>query len=166
MLNHIDIMGRLARDPELRYTQNQTPVVSFTLAVDRDFSGKDGGQKETDWIDCVAWRHTAEFVSKYFHKGSMAVASGRLQLRDWTDQNNNKRRSAEVVVDNIYFGESKRESERGSYGQQSYGNPQGYVSTPDYGGTGYGRNYQPPAQPQYQQQTFTEMDDDDGEIPF
>ena len=108
MLNHITIMGRLTRDPEIRYTQSQTPVTSFTLAVDRDFGGRDGGEKQTDFIDCVAWKQTAEFVSKYFTKGSMAVVSGRLQLRDWEDQNGNKRRNAEVVVDSIYFGESKR----------------------------------------------------------
>ena len=108
MLNRITIMGRLTRDPEIRYTQSQTPVTSFTLAVDRDFGGRDGGEKQTDFIDCVAWRQTAEFVSKYFTKGSMAVVSGRLQLRDWEDQNGNKRRNAEVVVDSIYFGESKR----------------------------------------------------------
>ena len=108
MLNRITIMGRLTRDPEIRYTQSQTPVTSFTLAVDRDFGGRDGGEKQTDFIDCVAWRQTAEFVCNYFHKGSMAVASGRLQLRDWEDQNGNKRRNAEVVVDSIYFGESKR----------------------------------------------------------
>ena len=103
MLNRITIMGRLVRDPELKYTASNTPVTSFTLAVDRDF-----GEKKTDFIDCVAWKQTAEFVCNYFHKGSMAVASGRLQLRDWEDQNGNKRRNAEVVVDNIYFGESKR----------------------------------------------------------
>lgn len=103
MLNRITIMGRLVRDPELKYTSSNTPVTSFTLAVDRDF-----GEKKTDFIDCQAWRQTAEFVCNYFHKGSLAVASGRLQLRDWEDQNGNKRRNAEVVVDSIYFGESKR----------------------------------------------------------
>ena len=108
MLNHIIVMGRLVRDPELRYTQSQLPVVSFTVAVDRDFGGRDGGEKQTDFIDCVAWRHTAEFVSKYFAKGSMAVVSGRLQIRDWTDREGGKRRSAEIVADNVYFGESKR----------------------------------------------------------
>lgn len=102
MLNQIVLMGRLTRDPEVRYTQSQVPVASFTLAVDRDF-----GDKQTDFIDCVAWRGTAEFVSKYFRKGSMAVASGRLQLREWTDQNGNKRRNAEVVAEHVYFGESK-----------------------------------------------------------
>lgn len=103
MLNRITIMGRLVRDPELKYTASNTAVTSFTLAVDRDF-----GEKKTDFIDCVAWKQTAEFVCNYFHKGSLAVASGRLQLRDWEDQNGNKRRNAEVVVDSIYFGESKR----------------------------------------------------------
>lgn len=110
MLNHITVMGRLTRDPELRYTQSNLPVTSFTVAVDRDF-GKD--EKETDFIDCVAWRSTAEFVSKYFAKGSMAVVSGRLQIRDWTDKDGNKRRSAEIVADNVYFGESKKTSESG-----------------------------------------------------
>ena len=103
MLNRITIMGRLVRDPELKYTASNTAVTSFTLAVDRDF-----GEKKTDFIDCVAWRQTAEFVSKYFTKGSMAVVSGRLQIRDWTDRDGDKRRNAEVVVDSIYFGESKR----------------------------------------------------------
>lgn len=109
-LNHITIMGRLTRDPELRYTQQNTPVASFTIAVDRDFGGRDGGEKQTDFIDCVAWRGTAEFVSRYFGKGSMAVVDGRLQIRDWTDNNGNKRRSAEVVAEHVYFGESKRKS--------------------------------------------------------
>lgn len=107
MLNRICIMGRLTAAPELRYTQSNTPVASFTLAVDRDFQSG-GSEKQTDFIPCVAWRGTAEFVSKYFTKGSMAVVSGRLQLRDWTDKDGNKRRTAEVVADNIYFGESKK----------------------------------------------------------
>ena len=107
MLNHIVLMGRLTRDPELRYTQSQIPVASFSLAVDRDFGGRDGGERQTDFIDIVAWRSTAEFVSKYFTKGSMAVVSGRLQIRDWTDREGGKRRSAEVVADNVYFGDSK-----------------------------------------------------------
>ncbi len=108
MLNQINIMGRLTRDPELRYTQTNTPVASFTLAVDRDFMDKATGQRATDFIDCVVWRHTGEFVSKYFSKGSMAVVSGRLQIRDWTDRDGNKRRSAEIVADNVYFGESRK----------------------------------------------------------
>lgn len=106
MLNNIVVMGRMVRDPELRHTAQSVPVVSFTLAVDRDYSG--GGEKQTDFIDCVAWRNTAEFVSKYFHKGSMTVVSGRLQMRKWQDNNGNNRISAEVVADNVYFGESKK----------------------------------------------------------
>lgn len=108
MLNKIFIMGRLTRDPELRRTQGGNAVTSFALAVDRDFKSADG-TKETDFIDVVAWRNTAEFAAKYFTKGRMAVVEGRLQMRDWTDKEGNKRRSAEVVADNIYFGDSKRE---------------------------------------------------------
>ena len=108
MLNRIIIMGRLTRDPELRYTNNQTPVASFTLAVDRDFADKQTNERATDFIDCVAWRSTADFVHKYFAKGSLAAVTGRLQIRDWVDKEGNKRRSAEIIVDNIYFGDSKR----------------------------------------------------------
>lgn len=108
ILNHIVIMGRLTRAPELRYTKTQLPVCSFTLAVDRDY--KSGEEKKTDFIDCSAWRKTAEFVNTYFTKGTMAVVSGRLQFNDWTDRDGAKRRSAEVLVENIYFGESKREA--------------------------------------------------------
>ena len=111
MLNHIVLMGRLTRDPELRRTGTGIAVASFTLAVDRDYAPKDGGQRETDFIDIVAWRSTAEFVSKYFSKGRMAVVSGRLQIRPWEDKDGNKRRSAEVVADNVYFGDSKRDTE-------------------------------------------------------
>ena len=108
MLNHITIQGRLTRDPELRYTGSGTPVAGFALAVDRDFADKATGTREVDFIDCVAWRATGEFAAKYFSKGSMAVVSGRLQMRDWTDKDGNKRRSAEVVADNIYFCGPKR----------------------------------------------------------
>ncbi len=150
MLNHITIMGRLTRDPELRYTQSQTPVASFTLAVDRDFGSKDGGEKQTDFIDCVAWRQTAEFVSKYFTKGRMAVVSGRLQIRDWTDREGGKRRSAEIVADNVYFGDSKRDGDSGgsSYSGGRYEAPRGPVPGGDDG--------------------FKELGDsgDDGELPF
>ena len=109
MLNHIDIMGRLTRDPEQRYTQNNTPVTSFTLACERDFSDSNG-KKQTDFIDCVAWRNTAEFVSKYFRKGSMAAVSGRLQIREWMDKEGQKHKSAEIMADSVYFGERKSES--------------------------------------------------------
>lgn len=144
MLNHITVMGRLARDPELRRTQSGTPVASFTLAVDRDFK-TEGGDRQTDFIDIVAWRNTAEFVSKYFTKGRMAVVSGRLQMRDWTDKDGNKRRSAEVVADSVYFGDSKRES-----GTNSPGNPQmgGYAP---YAGNG---------------SELADLKDDDGDMPF
>ena len=110
MLNRIIIMGRLTADPELRRTGTGIAVTSFTLAVDRDFPGKDGGEKETDFIDCVAWRNTGEFVANYFSKGRMAVASGRLQVRSYTDKEGNKRRVAEVIADNVYFGDSKNSS--------------------------------------------------------
>lgn len=113
MLNHIDLMGRLTRDPELRRTGSGTAVANFALAVDRDFKSQ-SGEKETDFIDCVAWRSTAEFVSKYFKKGSMAVVSGRLTIRVWDDKDGNKRRTAEVVVDSVYFGSSKRETDSGA----------------------------------------------------
>ena len=108
MLNRIIVMGRMTRDPELRRTNSGTAVASFSLAVDRDFKSP-SGEKETDFIDVVAWRNTAEFVSKYFSKGRMAVVEGRLQLRDWTDKDGNKRRSAEIVADSVYFGDSKRD---------------------------------------------------------
>lgn len=109
MLNKIIIMGRLTRDPELRHTQSDTAVTGFTLAVDRDFKGEDG-KRATDFIDIVAWRAAAEFVAKYFIKGRMAIVEGRLQLRDWKDKDGNARRSAEVIADNVYFGDSKRDS--------------------------------------------------------
>lgn len=108
MLNHITIMGRLTRDPEMRRTGSGIPVTSFTIACDRDFYGK-GSEKETDFIDVTAWRNTAEFVNSYFSKGRMAIVSGRLQIRKWTDKNGSERRSAEVVADNVYFGDSKKD---------------------------------------------------------
>lgn len=119
MLNHITLMGRLTSDPELRYA-GETPVCSFTLACDRDF--KSNGQAETDFIDIVAWRNTATFVNQYFTKGRMAVVSGRLQIREWTDKANNKRRTAEVVAENVYFGDSKKIDSTG--GQEP---PAGFV---------------------------------------
>ena len=158
MLNHITIMGRLTRDPELRYTQSQTPVASFSLAVDRDYGSRDGGEKQTDFIDCVAWRQTAEFVSKYFQKGSMAVVSGRLQIRDWTDREGGKRRSAEVVVDNIYFGESRR---RDSGDSGSYGGNYGSSNS-----GGESRSYNAGNSSAHSASPFSELDDGDGELPF
>ena len=168
MLNHITIMGRLTRDPELRRTGSGIAVASFTLAVDRDFGGRDGGERETDFIDCVAWRQTGEFVSKYFTKGRMAVVSGRLQIRNWTDKDGNKRRSAEVVADNVYFGESKRTNEGNAYGGNTYGG-NGYGNN-NYGGN----NYSAPAAPSYggysapaaPASDFAMLDDDDAQLPF
>lgn len=140
MLNHIIIMGRLTRDPELRRTNIGKAVASFTVAVDRDFS--QGDQKETDFIECVAWQKTGEFVSKYFSKGSMIVVSGRLQIRPWTDKDGNKRRTAEVISDNCYFGDSKRDSDSG----------------PSYSGNTFG-DYSPAS-------NFEMLDDDGTPFPF
>ena len=116
MLNHIVVMGRLTRDPELRKTASGVSVTSFTVAVDRDFS--QDGQKETDFLDVVAWRNTAEFAAKYFTKGRMAIVSGRLQIRNWEDKDGNKRRTAEILAENIYFGDSKKEDGGGSASMQ------------------------------------------------
>lgn len=144
MLNKIFIMGRLTRDPELRRTQSGTPVTSFSLAVDRDFKSQ-SGEKETDFIDVVAWRNTAEFVAKYFNKGRMAIVEGRLQIRDWQDKDGNKRRTAEVVADNIYFGDSKRDG--GFNEAPAYSAPVGGYAAPMGG-------------------DFAEIDDEDGDLPF
>lgn len=151
MLNRIILMGRLTRDPELRHTQTGTAVASFSLAVDRDFRNRDSGEKGVDFIDVVAWRNTAEFVSKYFTKGRMAVVEGRLQIRDWTDKDGGKRRSAEIVADNVYFGDSKRDG-AGDFGgaPASYSAPMG------------GRN----AAPMGGQSDFAEIGEEDGELPF
>ena len=141
MLNRIIVMGRLTRDPELRRTQSGISVTSFSVAVDRDFRTQ-SGERETDFIEVVAWRNTAEFVTKYFTKGRMAVVEGRLQIRDWTDREGQKRRSAEIVADNIYFGDSRRDNNNGEYGGAPAG--QSYGSAPAYGGAsnGYGGAYQ------------------------
>ena len=165
MLNHIVIMGRLARDPELRHTQSGTPVASFRLAVDRDFKDKNTGERTTDWIDVVAWRGTGEFVSRYFSKGRMAVVEGRLQIREWTDKEGNRRTTAEVVADNVYFGDSKRDGDGGgNYGNSSYGDRGGY------GGGSYGRPAAPSAPADYGvpsgSDQFAELADDDGDLPF
>lgn len=167
MLNHIVIMGRLTRDPELRRTGSGIAVASFTVAVDRDFSSKDN-EKETDFIDCVAWRNTGEFVSKYFTKGRMIVVNGRLQIRQWTDKNGNKRRTAEVVADSCYFGDSKRDSDSGnSYGSgNTYG---GGNSGGSYGGNSYNApGYSAPgnAASSYPQSNFDLIEDDDAQLPF
>ena len=183
MLNHITVMGRLTRDPELRRTGSGIAVASFTVAVDRDYA-PDGQERETDFIDCVAWRQTGEFVSKYFTKGSMIVVSGRLQIRGWTDKDGNKSRTAEIMADNCYFGESKRDggqaqesrnnptSVNPSYNQNGYpgshsGAQQGYQ--PQYNQQGFGgyqqnsyqgQNYRPP------QRNFAPIENDDPNLPF
>ena len=132
MLNKIFIMGRLTRDPELRRTQTGTPVASFSLAVDRDFKDKSTGERTTDFIDVVAWRQTGEFVSRYFTKGRMAVVEGRLQIRDWTDKDGNKRRSAEVVADQVYFGDAgKKDDAPTTFGGMSYQNNDDFQELPD-----------------------------------
>lgn len=145
MLNHITIMGRLTRDPELRRTGSGVAVASFTLAVDRDFPNKETGEKETDFIDCVAWRQTGEFVSKYFTKGRMAVVSGRLQIRKWQNDQGENRYSTEVVADNVYFGDSKPEGNTGN------------TPTP-------APSYTPPVTPDASD--FALLDDDDAQLPF
>ena len=148
MLNHIIIMGRLTRDPELRRTGSGIAVTSFTLAVDRDFKSN-GSEKETDFIECVAWRNTGEYVGKYFTRGRMAVVSGRLQIRSWTDKDGNKRRTAEVIADNVYFGDSRNDSasskttESGNYAGHTYSAPEC-----------------PP------QSEFALLEDDDAQLPF
>lgn len=140
MLNKIFIMGRLTRDPELRTTNSGTSVASFSLAVDRNYKGADG-EKETDFIDCVAWRQTGEFAAKYFTRGRMAVVEGRLQIRPWTDKEGNNRRSAEVIVDNMYFGDSKRDGDTGG-------------ARPASGHVNVSAN------------DWQEVDEDEGDLPF
>ena len=155
MLNHIVIMGRLTRDPELRRTGSGIAVASFTVAVDRDFGNRESGERETDFIDCVAWRQTGEFVSKYFTKGRMAVVSGRLQIRNWTDKDGNKRRTAEVVADNVYFGDSKRDGDSGI---------PAYSSNADAAMPGSYAGYSAPASASASD--FAMLNDDDAQLPF
>ena len=166
MLNRVIIMGRLGRDPELRYTQAGKPVASFSLAVDRDFKDKASGERATDWIPVVAWEARAKFVQQYFHKGQLAVVEGRLQIRDWTDKDGGKRRSAEVIADQVYFGDSKRDSDGGGYSNAGYASGGGYsggyaapsAPAPSAAPSGYGA---PSGGDQ-----FAELSDDDGELPF
>lgn len=145
-LNKCIIMGRLARDPELRHTQTGTPVASFTLAVDRDFKDKNTGERATDWIDVVAWRSTGEFAAKHLSKGRMAVVDGRLQIRDWTDKDGNKHRSAEVVANSVYFGDSKRDGDSSNTSSE-------YQAKADYGMP-------------HDKDQFSELADDNGDLPF
>ena len=161
MLNHIVLMGRLTRDPELRRTGSGVAVASFTLAVDRDFAAQ-GAERETDFVDIVAWRNTAEFVSKYFTKGRMAVVSGRLQIRNWQDKDGNKRRSAEVVANDVYFGDSKRDGASAPAGFDQ--------STPSYAAPSYAAPNPGPAyaapNPGAGASDFSMLEGDDPELPF
>lgn len=147
MLNQISVQGRIVRDPELRRTASGKAVASFTLACDRDFKNQQTGEKEVDFIECVAWGGTAEMVEKYFHKGQMAVATGRLQLRDWTDKNGQKRRQAEILVNNIYFCGSKESGTQASSGADNGYSAQAYQATA-------------PAA------NFAELEDEDAQLPF
>ena len=152
MLNHIVIMGRLTRDPELRRTQSGFAVTTITVAVDRDYQSREAQERQTDFIDVVAWRSTAEFISKYFSKGKMIVVEGSLQSRKWQDKNGQNRTSWEVQANNVYFGESRRDNQGGdypvpSYGGASYASPAASYTAPD-GGNG-----------------FAELEED-GELPF
>lgn len=151
MLNKVFVMGRLTRDPELRRTQSGTAVASFSLAVDRDYKSQ-SGEKETDFFDVVAWRSTAEFVAKYFTKGRMAVVEGRLQVRQWQDKDGNNRRSTEIIAENIYFGDSKKDGSGNTenYGAQAYTAPDGGYAAPTGGAYG----------------GFAEIDEEDGDLPF
>ena len=167
MLNQIVLMGRLARDPEMRYTQSQTPVCSFRIAVDRDFPNRDGGERQTDWFDIVAWRQSAEFVTKYFTKGSMIIVSGRLQMRDWTDRDGNKRTSAEVQAERVWFGETRRSRE------ENGGPGGGYPGGGGYSGGGYRGRGAPSGGDSFKgfdetsgASAFSELSDTDGELPF
>jgi len=153
-LNRIILMGRLVKDPELRRTQSGTSVTSFRIAVDRDYKSQDG-TKQADFFDIVAWRNTAEYVSKYFTKGRMAIVEGRLQSRDWTDKDGGKRVAIEVVADNIYFGDSRRDNAGGGYDA-----PPAYGSAPAYSSP-VGGGYRPS-----ESSGFAELDDQDGELPF
>ena len=158
MLNHIVVMGRLTRDPELRTTQSGVNVASFTVAVDRDFGGRDGAERQTDFFDCAAWRQTGEFVSKYFQKGRMIVVSGRMQSRKYQDREGNNRTAWEIQADNVYFGDSKRDSDNAGYSQSSY-----------TGQSSYSRGSDSPRQsapvPPVTPSPFEELEDA-GELPF
>ncbi|MBQ1361464.1 MAG: single-stranded DNA-binding protein [Oscillospiraceae bacterium] len=154
MLNHIVLMGRLTRDPELRYTASNVPVASFTVAVDRDYGRGENGEKQTDFINVSAWRQTGEFVSKYFTKGSMIAVSGRLQIRDYTDRDGNRRTAAEVVADNVYFGDSRRRDDGDQPARSSY-SPSGRSGSQD----SVRRADPAPG-------AFEDLSDDDSELPF
>ena len=187
MLNKIFLQGRLVADPELRHTQSGIAVASFRIAVDRDFKDRETGEKKADFINVVAWRNTAEFVSRFFSKGRMAIVDGKLQVREYTDRDGNRRYATEVVADNIYFGDSKRDNDgyapQGGYGQPAGGyNDQPVVRGYSQPAAGYngqpGGDYSAPSAGSYAPQTgdgyptapavnqFADLNDDDGELPF
>ena len=193
MLNKAFLMGRLVADPELRHTQSGIAVASFRIAVDRDFKDKDTGERKADFINIVAWRSTAEFVSRYFAKGRMAVVEGRIQVRDYLDNNGNKRYATEIVADNVYFGDSKKDDGGGGYqqaggygggysqggydggygttpGQAGYGgynNPGGYGNAPGgYGGPPPSNASVYPPSNYSEREQFSDIEEDDGELPF
>ena len=156
MLNKIFLQGRLVADPELRHTQSGIAVASFRLAVDRDFKDRDTGERKADFINIVAWRQTGEFVSRFFTKGRMAIVEGKLQTRDYTDRDGNRRYATEVVADNVYFGDSRRDAEAGGYGAPSGG----YAPPAPAPSTGYAAPSGPAGN------EFGDLADDDGELPF
>ena len=167
MLNKIFLQGRLVADPEMRHPPSGVAVTSFRLAVDRDFKDRETGEKKADFINIVAWRSTAEFVSRYFNKGRMAVVDGRLQMRDYTDRDGNKRTAAEVVADNVYFGDSRRDAEGGgSYGGYGGGYSGGYAAPAPSAPASGAAPVPPPAYTAPMGGQFAELDDDDGELPF
>lgn len=181
MLNKAFLMGRLVADPELRHTQSGTAVASFRIAVDRDFKDKETGERKADFINIVAWRSTAEFVSRYFAKGRMAVVEGRIQVREY-EKDGGRRYATEIIADNIYFGDSKKDGDGGGYQQNSYGGgyaappPQGgyggYSNQGGYGNASGGYGAPPPATGGYPasnyggQEQFADIDEDDGDLPF
>lgn len=167
-LNDCVFSGRLVRDPELRRTGSGIAVTSFTVAVERDIPGQDG-KRETDYVDCVAWREKGEFVGKYFHKGSSIIVKGRMQQRGWTDKQGNKRTYWELQVDSVYFAGSKQDGEGGGQKNGQYGSQSGYSASGGYGGNssgsygGYGGNYSAPQNPGGD---FAMLEDDDAQLPF
>ena len=158
MLNHIIILGRMTRDPELRTTQSGVNVASFSVAVERDFGGRDGGERQTDFFDCSAWRQTGEFVCKYFHKGSLIAVSGRMQSRKYQDRDGNNRTAWEIQADNVYFGDSKRDNDNSGYSQSSYTGQPAFTRSSD---SARQSAPVPPVTPS----PFEELEDD-GELPF
>ena len=161
MLNKIFLQGRLVADPELRHTQNGIAVASFRLAVDRDFKDRETGERKADFINIVAWRQTAEFVSRFLTKGRLAIVEGKLQTRDYTDRDGNRRYATEVVADNVYFGDSKRDNADGGSFNQSQGYAQSFNQVPQQQPA-----YQAPQNVSAAPSDFSMLSDDDPDLPF